>query len=296
MISLVAVAAVILSGVEGWAADVAGVRADFARLAASAKVGAGGAYGHYDALSVFSNPALLAGQRSRFEAAASDRIAASGEGSLWSLGAAWAGPETDRGATAAAVIASGLAAPPFQEADLDGTPLGPAVTPLEMNLGAAVGWRKGGFGAGVAGRYIEERLDVPGLPAYHATALDIGLVDVAGTVQVGAAVRGLGHAAVANAGLAWRLPGAPFVADAEWNDPLAGGFANELRGGVTWRPLPQFDLRAGGGVAGSERSAGAGFTLRLGRAWLDYVFSAPLSGGFGSSHLLGLGLSAGPPR
>ncbi|MEK7766844.1 MAG: hypothetical protein AAB368_11455, partial [bacterium] len=197
---------------------------------------------------------------------------------------------------AAAVLVSGLASPDFQETGLDGAPVTAAAGPAALNAGVAGSWRAGAVTGGVAVRSVAESLGVKGVPAYHVLAFDAGIVDAIRSVQLGAAVRGLGHAPVVNVGAAWRLPWAAAVADGEWNHPLAGRLNDEARAGVTWHAHAVLDLRAGGGAAGPERFAAAGFTVRLGRAWLDYVYSTPLAGGLGAWHLLGLGLSSGLPR
>jgi len=237
-----------------------------------------------DVLGAWSNPAVLADQPTRGQAALTGSSMFAGQQSTFGLGASWLlSPAWSVGVLASSCS---LSAP---EVDATG---GEVAADLERSLlaaGVASAWRLGPARAGVTLKAVSDT--VLGDRA-TAAAVDAGVAASFGGTTVGAAYRNLGPSlrtagepgtfaeslpGELRAGAAYRLAGIRLTAGAELVQ--AAGEPSRIALGAEWWPSGRFGLRAGTadvGDAGGQITLGLSAVLQ--RMGLDYAMAAHPAG------------------
>ncbi len=286
------------------AADDAATGLEFVRRPVSVRQQATGAYGGFDVLQVFGNPALLSSQPRHWAVAVSDQTMFDGAQNLWAAGAAWAPDYGSKGSFGVAVAASGVSSDPVAVMDLSGLETGQSVATSSLRVGVAGYWKRKWLSLGLGAGQASESLSGAATASTGAFLVDAGAVAEAGAWTGGAAFRFRGARAASEigAGGAYRLNGGiKGLAGVEVAAPITGAAKPVLTAGVAWYAIPLLDVRAGAemplGVAGTAPvSPRAGITLHYGGLDFDYAFAAGLEASAGSSHLVSLAYGMGGAR
>ena len=281
-----------------WAATPAG--AAFLNVPVSVRqIGMGGvSTGGFDLLRAWSNPAVLAEQRTRGQAALTGASVFGGEFTTIGSGASWLlTPSWSVGAMYSGFTAN------YDEVDEYGETKGGRYRSVS-SIGAASAWRVGPARAGVMLKMVNDSVFDQ---TASALAADVGVtVSVAGATA-GVAYRNLGPSlrtagapgtyeeslpAELRAGVAYELAAARVSAGAEF--AAAVGEPSRIAVGVEWRPVARFAVRAG---TANLSDAGGQLTLGLSaelRSFaLDYAAAAhPV----GLTHKVSVGYAFGRTR
>ncbi|MEK7474361.1 MAG: CsgG/HfaB family protein [Candidatus Coatesbacteria bacterium] len=261
------------------------------------QIGMGGvSTGGSDLLRAWSNPAVLADQPTRGQAALTGASAYAGQFTTIGSGASWLLlPSWSLGC-----MYSGYAAN-YESVDEYGESRGSESRSVS-SIGLASAWRLGPVRAGVTLKMVNDSVFKE---AASTVAADLGMTVAFGGVTAGIAYRNLGPAlrtageagtydeslpTELRGGAAYKFAAAHVSAGAEL--AAAAGEPSRIALGVEWRPAPRFAVR--GGTANLSEAGGQltlGLSAELNAFVLDYAMAAhPV----GLTHKVSVGYAFGP--